>query len=153
MIKMLSDNDFKAVCSVTEMAKKLGLSRQRFYQLQKMGAFPTPIYCIRTKRPFYSFDLQQKCIDIRKTGIGHNRQPIVFYTLRKDKSEKSQNQPNSEYKELADILKQMGLNVTLNKVKTAVKALYPEGLTQQPVDGTFIRDLFRYFDQDCKNGV
>ncbi|MHC5061242.1 MAG: helix-turn-helix transcriptional regulator [Planctomycetota bacterium] len=154
MIRILSDNDdLKAVCSVTEMAKKLGLSRARFYQLQKMGVFPVPIYCLRTKRPFYSFDLQQKCIEIRKTGIGNNGQIVLFYTSRQSTSKKSQNQPNPEYKELADILKQMGLNVTVNKVKTAVNALYPEGLAQQPVDGTFIRDLFRYFDRDCKNGV
>ena len=50
---MLSNNDFKAVCSVTELAKNLDMSRARFYQLQKLGVFPEPVYCIRTKRPFY----------------------------------------------------------------------------------------------------
>ena len=147
MIKILSDNDLKAVCSVTEMTKKLGLSRQRFYQLQKMGVFPVPIYCIRTKRPFYSFDLQQKCIDIRKTGVGHNGQPVIFYTLRKNDSTKSQNEPNHRCEELTDILRQMGLNVTQNKVRHAIKALYPEGLTQSPIEGMVIRDVFKHFKQ------
>ncbi len=56
---MRLDNDLKAVCSVTELTKKLGLSRARFYQLQKMGVFPMPIYCTRTIRPFYPLELQQ----------------------------------------------------------------------------------------------
>jgi len=144
---MLSDNNLKAACSVTELAKKVGLSRARFYQLQKMGVFPQPLYCTRTKRPFYPLDLQQKCIDIRKTGIAHNGQLILFYSSRQNKSRKSQNQPDHKDKELADILNQMGLTVTPNKVKNAVKALYPEKLAEHPVEGTVIRDLFRYFKQ------
>jgi len=82
---MLSNNELKAVCSVTEMAGKLGLSRARFYQLQKTGVFPAPVYCVRTKRPLYPLDLQQECLDTRKTGIGHNGQPIVL-TLHEKKN-------------------------------------------------------------------
>ena len=144
---MLSDNSLKAVCSVTELAKKLGLSRARFYQLQEIGVFPKPVYCVRTKRPFYPLDLQQKCIDIRKTGIGCNGQIIIFYTSRQNKAGKSQNQSDRKYEELADTLRQMGLNVTCSKVKNAVKTLYPEKLAQHPVEGEVIRDLFRYFKQ------
>lgn len=144
---MMLHNDLKAVCSVTELARKLGLSRARFYQLLEMGVFPKPVYCTRTKRPFYPLDLQQKCIDTRKTGIGHNGQPVVFYSSRQNKLRKSQNQLDRKYEELTDILRQMGLNVTCNKVKNAVKALYPGELTQHLVEGTVIRDLFRYFKQ------
>ena len=140
-------NDLKAVCSVTELTKKLGLSRARFYQLQKMGVFPMPIYCTRTKRPFYPLELQQKCIDIRKTGIGLNGQATIFYASRKNISQKSPSQLGHQYEELADILSQMGLNVTCNKVRHAVKALYPAGLAQCPDEGMVIRDLFRYFKQ------
>ncbi len=144
---MLLADDLKAVCTVTELAKKLGLSRARFYHLQRMGVFPTPIYCTRTKRPFYPLDLQQKCIDIRKTGIGLNGQLILFYTSRKDKSLKSPSQLDHKCEELADILSQMGLNVARNKVKNAVNVLYPGGLAQCPDEGMVIRDLFRYFKQ------
>ena len=146
-MKMLSDNDLKAVCTVTELAKKLGLSRARFYQLQNLGVFPKPVYCTRTRRPFYPLDLQQKCLDTRKTGIGHNGQPVVFYPSRQNKLRKSQNSLDNKYEELTGILRQMGLNVTYDKVKNAVKALYPEELTQRPVDGSVIRDLFRHFKQ------
>ena len=146
---MLSDNNLKAVCSVTQMAKKLGLSRARFYQLQKMGVFPRPVYCPRTRCPFYPLDLQQRCLAIRRTGIGYNGWPIVFYSMRKDKPVKPQNQLNPTYKQLADTLRQMGLNVTLNTVNNSVKVLYPKGLPSHTDEGTVIRDLFRYLRQEA----
>ena len=144
---MCLDNDIKTICSVTELTKKLGLSRARFYQLQKIGVFPMPLYCTRTKRPFYPLELQQKCIDIRKTGIGLNGQATIFYASRKNILQKSPSQLDHQYEELADILSQMGLNVTCNKVRKAVKALYPTGLAQCSDEGMVIRDLFRYFKQ------
>ena len=144
---MLSNNDFIAVCSVTELAKKLDLSRARFYQLQKVGVFPEPVYCIYTKRPFYTMGLQEKCLEIRKTGIGHNGRPIIFYSKR-NISSKRQNNQSRKYAELADTLKQMGLNVSAVKVKNAVKVLRPETSEQPSIDGTIIRDLFRYFQQE-----
>ncbi len=148
---MLSDNDLKAVCSVTELTKMLGLSRARFYQLQKMGVFPKPIYCTRTKRPFYPLDLQQKCIEIRKTGIGHNGRPVIFYARRKDKTAKDQQWSNPEFErfcqELTSILKQMGVRVTHSQVSKAVKVLHPKGLERYAVEGTIIRNLFSYFKE------
>jgi len=91
--------------------------------------------------------LQQKCIDIRKTGIGLNGQATIFYASRKNISQKSPSQSDHQYEELANILSQMGLNVTCNKVRKAVKALYPAGLAQCPDEGMVVRDLFRYFKQ------
>ena len=145
---MPSNDDLKAVCSVSELVKKIGLSRARFYQLQKMGIFPKPVYCICTKRPFYPLDLQQRCLAIRKTGIGHNGRPIIFYGVRKDKPVKPQDQLNHGYKQLADTLRQMGLNVTVSTVENAVNTLYPEGMPNDD-EGVIIRDLFRY----CRQGV
>jgi hypothetical protein len=144
---MLQDNNLQAVCSVTQMAAKLGLSRVRFYQLLKMGVFPKPVYLGNPERPFYPLELQQKCEEIRNTGIGYNGQPILFNNPLKDGSRKSQNRSDDKYQELANILRQMGLKVTLSKVKKAVKSVYPEGLTQLPVEDTVIRCLFRYFEQ------
>ncbi len=80
---MSQDHDFKMICSVTEMAKKLGLSRARFYQLQNMGVFPTPVHCRHTRRPFYPMDPQEQCLEIRRTPIGANGQPTLFNTKRK----------------------------------------------------------------------
>jgi len=143
---MSSDNDLKAVCTVPELAKKLGLSRARFYQLQNAGAFPKPVHS-GTKRPYYSLELQQKCIEIRRTRIGFNGQPILFNASRKTKSDKSKNQSDDKYEELMDILREMRLSVTRSKVRDAVKALYPDGLAKGPIEDMVIRDVFRYFKQ------
>lgn len=144
---MLPDNNLQAVCSVTQMAAKLGLSRVRFYQLQKMGIFPKPVYLSNPERPFYPLDLQQQCLNIRKTGIGSNGKPIIFYAPRKKKGRCSANQPEHKYEEYVDALRQIGRKVTIRKVKNAVNALYPQGLTQQHDEGRVIRDLFRYFER------
>ena len=141
---MLPD-DFKAVCSVTEMAKKVGLSRVRFYQLLTKDVFPKPLNFGSPKRSFYPLDLQQKCIEIRKTGIGYNGQPVIFNTPGKKRAKKPQNQPDHRYEPFATILRQLGLNVTHINVKDAVSTLYPEGLAQHPDEGVVLRNLFNYF--------
>jgi len=153
-MEISSDNHIKAICTVTELAKKLSLSRARFYQLQKMGVFPMPVYCIRTKRPFYycirtkrpfyPLELQQKCLAIRKTGIGHNGQLAIFYRMRKDKPVKLQDQSNPDYKQLAHTLRQMGLKVTVSAVKNATNTFYPKGMPDGD-EGAVIRNLFRHF--------
>ena len=142
---MCENNNLIAVCSVTEMARKIGLSRARFYQLQKMGVFPKPVYCSHSNRPFYTSYLQEKCLTIRKTGIGFNGQPIVFNCLRKRCAPSSDCSQEERYNEIADALKQMGLNVGPKKVKKAIEAIYPDKLAGKVVDGPIIRDLFRHF--------
>lgn len=49
----------KAVVTVAEMARMCGLSRARFYQLQNAGVFPTPLYDVSTRRPFYVEEAQK----------------------------------------------------------------------------------------------
>jgi len=145
---MLSNNDLKAVCTVTELVRKLNLSRARFYQLQKKGAFPEPVYCINTKRPFYPLGLQQKCIDIRNSGIGADGKLYLFYSKQSGTVKKPQNNYDNKHKELADTLNQMGLNITTAGIKTALKELYPQTLETVPVDGQVIGELFRYFRKE-----
>jgi DNA-binding transcriptional MerR regulator len=69
-----ANHDGVAIRSVTEMARKLGFSRARLYQLVETGVLPPPIRS-SMGRPYYPPDLQQKCLQIRKTGIGFNGQP------------------------------------------------------------------------------
>ena len=149
----LPKNELKAVCSVTELAIILGLSRTRFYQLQRVGVFPMPVFCIRTKRPFYPLELQKKCIEIRKTGVAHNGQPVLFYGEHKSRNkascelsepEKSCNKNQQKYEELTKTLRRMGLNVSCRAVENAINNLFQEGLQQDSDEGQTVRDLFRY---------
>jgi hypothetical protein len=47
----------KAAVIVSEMARMVGLSRARFYQLRKAGVFPLPVYDVATRRPVYTEEL------------------------------------------------------------------------------------------------
>jgi hypothetical protein len=139
------NTDHKSVCSVTEIAARLGLSRARFYQLQKTGIFPAPVYCTHTKRPFYPMDLQEKCLEIRKTGIGQNGHPIIFYSKRNGSSAKLLDVSENKYKEISEALGGMGLKMAPGKIKKAVKLLHPDNWHHLNVDGDLIAELFRYF--------
>ena len=146
---MTTNTDYKSICSVTELAKKIGLSRARFYQLQKTGVFPVPVYCIYTKRPFYPMDLQEKCLEIRKTGIGHNRRPIIFYSKRDCGSARHKDCLEQKHKELSEALEQMGLKISSAKAGKAFMAIYPDDWKKLDIDGEVIAEVFRYF----RNGV
>ena len=149
---MSDKNDFVAVCSVSEMARKLELSRARFYQLKIAGVFPKPIYDDHTKRPFYPLDLQQKCIEVRKTGIGFNGKPVIFNTPRKnDKANICSKGLDSEFNgfcnELVGVLKEFKLKLTQGKIKTALRQIRPDGLEQYTVTRELIHDLSEYFKE------
>lgn len=158
IVKTLSDNEPEAICTVTELVKRLKLSRARFYQLLEKGVFPKPTDYTHTKRPFYTLDLQQKCLEIRKTGIGFNGKPVIFNTPRKIiKPNGCDNGWDSKFNEfcgeLVEVLKQMGLKMTRDKVKNALQEIYHDGLERLVVDGELIRDLFGYFKSGCKKSV
>ena len=71
----------KAAVSVAEMARMVGLSRARFYQL--VGeTFPWPVYDLATRRPFYDAALQSVCLDVRRRNCGVNGKPVLFYARR-----------------------------------------------------------------------
>lgn len=72
----------KEIVSVSEMARMLGFSRARFYQLVRQGILPKPESSEHGKRPYYSRQQQERCIEVRKTHRGINGQPILFYAMR-----------------------------------------------------------------------
>jgi hypothetical protein len=72
----------KAVVTVSEMARMCGLSRARFYQLQKAGIFPLPLYDVSTRRPIYDEKAQKVCLEVRRRNCGVNNKSILFYARR-----------------------------------------------------------------------
>ena len=158
---MSLDNNAEEICPITftEMAGKLSLSRLRLYQLIAEGVFPEPIRYPHTKRRFYTPQLQRKCLEIRKTGIGFNGRPIIFNAPRKHKNANccKNIELDGNLKEfcheLTGILKQMGNKVTRDEVKNALQATRPNGLEQFVVNGELIRDLYGYFKNNCKESV
>ena len=69
-----NSDELPAVVSVSQMAKRVGLSRSRFYDLVKVGIFPSPVYCLCTRRPMFLTEQQAECLRVRSTNIGVNGQ-------------------------------------------------------------------------------
>lgn len=139
------DQQTKSVVSVAEMARMVGLSRQRFYQL--LGStFPFPLYWIATRRPFYPEDLQEVCLEVRRRNCGINGRPVLFYCgypprAVKPKAKPKPPQKRKQYVGLINGLAALGLPVKEERVAAAVKQLYPNGVDGKE-DGEVLRDVF-----------
>jgi hypothetical protein len=140
----------KTVVSVAEMARMVGLSRARFYQLVKQGVFPAPVYDVATRRPFFTAEMQEVCVEVKRRNCGVNGQPILFYAPRHPlghqprpvKKAKAEPKQKGQFGDLLDGLKALGLeSITATQVEPVVKELFPEGI--QKLDcGEVIRAVF-----------
>lgn len=155
MPNRISESNLKPICSVKELAEDiLGLSRQHFWNLQRSGVFPPPVYSIKNKRPYYPLSMQKICIEIRNSNIGYDNQPVLFYSPRKqakpprNPENKRINTPaQQDHVELVEGLKSMGLiNVNIKDVETALKVVCPGGLNTTD-QGVILRDLYRYLKE------
>lgn len=132
----------KTAVSVAEMARMVGLSRARFYQLLG-SAFPWPVYDVSTRRPFYDEESQQLILEVRKRNCGIDGKPILFYARHAPKAAPKK-RPGHVQKlnvELIEGLKSLGLIVTSAQADAAIKSLFPRGI--EHVDqGEVIRSVF-----------
>jgi hypothetical protein len=135
------------IVSVAEMAAMIGLSRARFYQL--MGStFPSPIYDIHTKRPFFPEELQAVCRAVRESNCGVDGKPVLFYARRRKhpkSNQKGKRKSAAATNPLASLvsgLRSLGLkSVTIVEVQAVVQELYPGGIAGiEP--GTLVTRVF-----------
>lgn len=131
---MSDDIVTKAAVSVTEMAKMVGLSRARSYQLVKKGTFPPADQDPLSKRPCYFEDEQRLILDARRRNCGVNGVPIMFYCRRNDARQKRTSarpaKPKAsgkQFTDLLDLLAQVKIVVSAAQVEAAVKEEYPKG--------------------------
>ena len=131
------------------MARMVGLSRARFYQLVAEGIFVSPIYDVETRRPFFNEEMQQVCLEVRRRNCGVNGKPILFYAARHPlgqqpkqiKKPKAEPKQLGQYLDLLDGLRSLGLDVTAAQVEPVVKELFPAGI-QNLDSGEVIRGVF-----------
>jgi len=139
----------KTVVSVAEISLMVGLSRARFYQLVAEGIFPSPVYDVATRRPFFNEDMQAICLEVRRRNCGVNGKPILFYAQRHPlgqqpkpvKKPKAEPKQKSLYLELLDGLRSLGHEVTAAQVEPVIKELFPAGI-QNLDSGEVIRSVF-----------
>ena len=124
----------KSAVSVTEMARMVGLSRARFYQLVKKGTFPPADQDSASHRPCYLEKKQRQILEARRRNCGVDGKPILFYSRRRDlgQTKKVVSRPakspkENQYAELIDQLAQVKIAVTAAEVEPVVKEMFPEG--------------------------
>ena len=141
----------EVVVTVRRMAEICQLSRSRFYELLEANVFPKPVQHPFTKRPMFDQQLQDKCLEIRRTGIGANGIPILFNRKpTKTDYKKSQaartakNSSNADYEWVSDAIKGLGISANAQQVHDAVTSLYPAGLVDGLDHGEVIRKTFLF---------
>ena len=150
---MSAKNDLESVCSVTEMARAVDLSRARFHQLIQAGVFPPPVYDVHTTRPMYPLSLQRMCLQIRGTGISFDGRAIRFNTPRKARQTRPGRRNPGGHRDLVDILRALGVRAADRDVMEAVRILYPKGLPEGTIEAPVIRNVLRYLQGNCKKSV
>ena len=137
----------KKAVSVAEMARMVGLSRARFYQL--IGtAFPYPVYDVSTRRPLYDEEAQQIILEVRKRNCGIDNKPILFYARHAPRAapKKRPVHVRNLNIELIDGLKSLGVNASNVQVEVAVQKLFPRGIDGLD-QGEVIRSVFIHLKQ------
>jgi hypothetical protein len=127
------NEETKAVVSVSDMARMVGLSRARFYQLQKAGVFPAPTY--QAGRPVYTEDQQKVCLEVRRKNRGVNGEAVLFYARHRSiepaRHKRRADPPPARSKDIAallDGLNALGLTTaTAAQVVEVTKQLFPQG--------------------------
>lgn len=151
---MSTNPQTKVAVSVAEMARMVGLSRARFYQLMEDGVFPRPERHAETGRPFYSEEQQTVVLEVRRRNCGVNGQPVLFYARRlrtgpipskptRSKTVGAKPTPKAEpHADLLVAVHALGLYaVTAAQVADAVRAVFPNGTTGVD-EGEVVRGVF-----------
>jgi hypothetical protein len=150
---------FKAAVSVSEMARLVGLSRARFYDLIG-SAFPWPVYNLSNRRPVYTRELQGICLEIKRRGLGFDGQPIVFNTKRHCPSDRSrptrraveQVPSGGRHAHLLNSLRALGLtSIKEEQVEAALMTVFPDGVDGKD-QGQIIRAVFLHLRQQSGAG-
>ena len=140
--------------SCAAVARQLGLSRQRFWQLRKEGVFPQPQHDEESGRPFYTAEQLELCLDLRKRNVGLNGKVVLFYSARSTmqvpnaakKKRKSKSKSN-RHQTIIDSLKSLGMpGVTDDQIGSAIQKVFP--IANEEVDqGELVRAIFLHLQR------
>ena len=140
------------VLSISQMAKLLNLSRSRFYQLMSENIFLPPKYSSDSKRPFYTREIAERNLEVKKNNVGINGKVVLFYSknssttyVHKKKSQKNRSNNTStedNHQDLKEGLLALGLsNVSDAQIESALKQSFPQGTENIP-EGEVLRAVF-----------
>jgi len=146
----------KAAVTVAEMARMVGLSRARFYQLIDDGVFPPPVYNTATKRPLFVESQQRTCLEVRRRNCGINGRPVLFYCKRGGEPTRPKGTGKSKakkrYTNIIDGVRALGLNsATADQVEGAIRVSFPGG-TKGVSEPEVIRAVFVHLQRQNSTG-
>jgi len=112
--------------TVTELCELIGLSKNRFYALQKAGIFPAPLRSPLNNRPVFDSALVEQCLGIVRHRIGANGAPWVPNRKNPSVKRAPQKASGDRHRGLIEALSSLGLTATAVQVDQALAKL-PEG--------------------------
>ena len=148
--------------TIKEVCEAVGLSRSRLNQL--IGtAFPHPVYLLKNRRPAFTEEQFQICLEVRRTNQGIDGTPVMFYSKRSPgrsrktikKSTPKTAKPH-RHTSAIEALAHLGLaGITGKEIVDALRQL---SLTDTDSnDGKVVGKLFRFFKardrQDSNDNV
>lgn len=152
MVEQNSSNLPSAI-SVTQMAELLNLSRSRLYQCLDNGIFLKPNYTDESHRAYYTAQMAEKNLEVRRSNVGINGKICLFYRQRlepiakierkiKPKKPPLVNSGHDRLTPIIDGLRELGLTaVNQQQLKPIITELYPGGI--EDLDrGEVIRTLY-----------
>ena len=113
--------------TVQELCELIGVSKNRFYALQKAGIFPAPMRNPLNNRPVFDSSLVEQCLGIVRHRVGANGAPWI--PNRKNPAVKRQARPApaGQHQGMLESLASLGLQATAGQVQEALKTLPEEG--------------------------
>ncbi len=109
--------------TVQELCEMLGISKSRFAQLQKRGFFP-PAVRTGSNRPVFDQTLVQQCLEVVRSRVGINGEPLLFNRKPAQESSKKRTTPiKSKHEDLIAALSSLGVTATAEQVTAAIATL------------------------------
>jgi hypothetical protein len=144
----------KAAVSVSETASRCGLSRTHFHALIKNGIMPPPCYDLKTRKPFYTREILDDCLRIRRTNVAFDGSLCLFYQRRQPTIPMRRAMGSrrgaamavtiARHTELLEGLRVMGLaTISDGHVDDALRVCYPDGVGSTS-EGEVLRSLWQH---------
>jgi hypothetical protein len=143
---------------VSEAAARCGLSRTHFHALAKSGIMPPPVYDLNNRKPFYTRELLEDCLRIRRTNVAWDGRLVLFYQSRRQTSIQTPQASRQRrhagaataavapvrHAELIEGLRALGLaSVSDGHVDDALRVCFPNGVGSTS-EGAVLRNLWQH---------
>ena len=141
------------ILSITQMARLLCLSRSRFYQLMSENIFLPPIYSASNKRPYFTSEMAEQNMAVKKNNVGVNGKIVLFYSSRNNsilpthrkksgKNKSINNIVEDTHKDVKEGLCALGLSGVSNaQIESTLASCFPGGTGGTP-EGEILRAVF-----------